>query len=445
MAWQEGKTLSNGRYIINKKLGEGGFGITYLAKDTRNNNDVAIKTLNDDLRNRSDFMKLQEDFKKEAERLRRCTHPHIVKIHDLFLEENLFSIFSRFLGINPKLYIVMEYISEENLKNVISKRGALPEAEALKYIQQIGNALKIVHEQGLLHRDIKPENIMLRKDKSAVLIDFGIAREFLPDITLKHTVMCTPFYAPPEQFNSEAKRDAYTDIYALAATLYVLLVGRIPEGWTRLQPPKSLNPSISNQVNKAILKGMESKPEDRPKSVQEWLQMLPKEVRLTEPEVRPAEVNLWIWLPLYFVFWLIGSLVYTSILPISKEPYFGASSVEKGYNTLLLSAFLIAIVRPYSSRKKALISVLIISCFLGIISELITIFSNNFYDSWFIVLKHIILLCFACTLAFGVPSAIASSAKIGLRLHFNGFVIFLIVMAFSLLGIASNWLIHIWI
>jgi len=169
----------------------------------------------------------------------------------------------------------------EDLASQVVSRGALPEAEALRYIQQIGEALAVVHNNSLLHRDVKPQNIMLRSGKSeAVLIDFGIAREFTPNLTQTHTQMLSDGFAPIEQYDKRSKRGAYTDVYALAATLYSLLTGEVPTLapiraiGTPLEPPQQINSSISDRVNQSILKGMEVKPEDRPPSIQEWLALL---------------------------------------------------------------------------------------------------------------------------------------------------------------------------
>lgn len=263
MVWTPGQVLQDGKYTIEKKLGQGGFGITYLAKDKKDNL-VVIKTLKDTDQDSPDFDKCQQDFVNEALRLKGCQNPHIVKVYELIKEGDLWGM-------------VMEYIEGQDLGSL----GKLPESEALLYIRQIGEALTAVHKNGLLHRDVKPDNIMVRAGKSqAVLIDFGIAREFTPDVTQTHTALWTPFYASPEQYNPRARRGAYTDVYGLAATLYKLLTGQEPEAAISrvmgcpLAPPNQLNPIISNVVNQAILRGLELNPENRPQSVQEWLQLL---------------------------------------------------------------------------------------------------------------------------------------------------------------------------
>lgn len=267
MAWVLGQQLQSGKYTIEKELGEGGFGITYLARDNHGRY-IVIKTLNDQVQRRSDFAKFQQDFLNEAIKLAKCSHPHIVKIDEVIYE-------------NPLWCIVMEYIAGEDLASRINNQGVLSEAEALRYIQQIGEALIVVHNNGLLHRDLKPQNIMLRSGNSeAVLIDFGIAREFTPNLTQTHTQIFSDGFAPIEQYDKRVKRGAYTDVYALAATLYSVLTGEVPALapiraiGTLLEEPKKINSSISDRVNQAILKGMEVKPEERPQSVKEWLSLI---------------------------------------------------------------------------------------------------------------------------------------------------------------------------
>ena len=271
MVWTDGQTLFGDRYIIEKRLGEGGIGITYLARNKRGELRV-IKTLREQILNHPAWIprqaKLRQDFRDEALRLALCRHPHIVQIENVFDEGNL-----------P--CIAMEYIEGEDLDHRIFRIGVLSEAEALQYIRQIGDALTEIHERGLLHRDLKPNNIMLRAGKSeAVLIDFGIAREFIPNAIQTHTENLTPGYAPPEQYIPNTERGEYIDVYALSATLYTLLTAEVPmPAPARLQniplaPPQQSNPKISDRVNEAIMRGMALNQKYRPQSVQEWLDLL---------------------------------------------------------------------------------------------------------------------------------------------------------------------------
>ncbi|NEQ63945.1 MAG: protein kinase [Symploca sp. SIO2D2] len=267
MVWQAGQKLQSGKYKIEKELGQGGFGITYLVKD-KQGNQLVVKTLNDYLRRQLDFAKFEQDFLNEALRLAKFRHPHIVRVDEVIQE-------------GDRWCMVMEYIDGEDLAHLVWQQGVLSESEALRYMQQLGEALTMVHNHGLLHRDLKPLNIMVRKNLlDAVLIDFGIAREFSPNLTQTHTQSLSDGFAPIEQYDWRAKRGAYTDVYALAATLYALLTGEMPipspvrAFGTNLVFPQKLNNNISDRVNRAILEGMAMKPEDRPQSVKEWLAML---------------------------------------------------------------------------------------------------------------------------------------------------------------------------
>jgi WD40 repeat protein/tRNA A-37 threonylcarbamoyl transferase component Bud32 len=270
MVWNPGQPLFGGRYFIERKLGEGGVGITYLARNQSNQLRV-IKTLKEEILNDRAWKphreKLRQDFRSEAVRLAVCRHPHVVQIENIFDEYDL-----------PCM--VMEYIEGDDLGQILKFRGILSETEALLYIRQISEALIVIHAKGLLHRDIKPRNIMIRTGKlEAVLIDFGIAREFVPGLIQRHTVYRTPGFAPPEQYQLEAPRGEYIDVYGLAATLYTLLTGIIPTSADQrdrnisLEAPITLNPSISASVNQAIMHGMSMQPQYRPQSVREWLDL----------------------------------------------------------------------------------------------------------------------------------------------------------------------------
>jgi serine/threonine protein kinase len=274
MGWKRGKKLYGDRYIIEQELGKGGTGITYLAK-TKKGKLVVIKTLKDEILNDPYFTefanKYQNEFRDEALRLALCRHPHIVQIENVFNEGNL-----------P--CIAMEYLGGENLSDRVKEAGPLPETEALTYIWQIGEAVMAIHDKGLLHRDVKPRNIIVRPSQNgeteAVLIDFGIAREFIPELAMTHTAAGSNGFAPIEQYAEKAPRGEYTDIYSLAGTLYYLLTAEVPiPAPTRaakiaLNPPEEFNPKISDRVRAAIVKGMEFEPEKRPQSIQDWLELL---------------------------------------------------------------------------------------------------------------------------------------------------------------------------
>ena len=160
-----GRTLQSGKYTLEQELGRGGFGVTFKATHRYLGQTVVIKTLNEALQQHPDFDKFQRQFQDEARRLASCVHPNIVRVSDFFIEDRL-----------P--YMVMDYIPGPTLDTVVFQ-GPLPEATAIHYIRQIGAALQLVHQNGLLHRDVKPQNIILRQGtEEVVLIDFGIAREY---------------------------------------------------------------------------------------------------------------------------------------------------------------------------------------------------------------------------------------------------------------------------
>ncbi|HEY9811003.1 MAG TPA: serine/threonine-protein kinase [Halomicronema sp.] len=281
MNWETGHILQSGKYIIEKVIGKGGFGITYLAKEADTGSFVAIKTLNDKVRKRVDFIQCQQDFLNEALRLAKCSHPYIVEVRELIFED-------------PLWCVVMEYIKGIDLASLIQEEGTLSESEALRYIGQIGQALTFVHYQGVLHRDVKPLNILVTKNRSeARLIDFGLARGFTPNLTQVHTEYTSEGFSPVEQYDKRALRGAYTDVYGLAATLYGILTGKAPQAALKrdrsfskyqkdlLIPPKELNPLISDQVNNAIIEGMALEPQNRPHSIPVWLKLLGLDISFT--------------------------------------------------------------------------------------------------------------------------------------------------------------------
>lgn len=263
-----GQTISNGKYTLQEEIGRGGFGITFKAVHHFLDQTVVIKTLNEALKAEKNFADFQRKFQDEARRLATCIHPNIVRVSDFFVE-------------NDRAYMVMDYIPGQTLEDLVFPDRPLPEAIAIRYIHQIGSALEVVHRNGLLHRDIKPQNIILHeKTQEAILIDFGIAREFTPNQTQTHTQMMSVGYAPIEQYFAQEKRSPASDVYGLAATLYALVTARIPTAsilrdHEQMPEPRELEPSISPGVNQAILRGMAMNASDRPATIAQWLELLP--------------------------------------------------------------------------------------------------------------------------------------------------------------------------
>ncbi|NEO31606.1 MAG: protein kinase [Symploca sp. SIO3C6] len=273
-----GKTLQGGKYTLEQELGRGGFGVTYKAIHHYLGQVVVIKTLNESLHQHPEFERFRRQFQDEARRLALCIHPNIVRVSDFFVEAGL-----------P--FMVMDYIPGQDLQELVFPEKPLSEKNAINYIQQIGEALKVVHQKGLLHRDIKPANIIRRQGTDeVVLIDFGIAREFTPNSTQTHTGMVSEGYAPIEQYLPKEKRTPATDVYGLAATLYALLTAQVPvpSALRNRQPltaPRQLQPQLSAALSQAVMRGMAVDAHFRPETVDEWLSLLP------EPQVEPTSSN----------------------------------------------------------------------------------------------------------------------------------------------------------
>ncbi|MBW4552356.1 MAG: serine/threonine protein kinase [Aphanocapsa sp. GSE-SYN-MK-11-07L] len=278
-----GATLQGGKYRLDQLLNQGGFGVTYRATHTLLHQVVVIKTLNAGLHNQKDFDQLQERFIAEARCLAKFQHTNIVRVIDFFGEQGL-----------P--FIVMDYIPGQTLAE-LADRNPLSETQAIHYIRQVGAALQLIHEQGLLHRDVKPENIILREaTDSVVLIDFGIARAFTPGVAETNTGLLSAGYAPIEQYLPRHSWTPATDIYALAATLYALLAGKPPVASALrdripLEDLRQLNPQVSAGVQDAILQGMAMEASQRPQTIASWLALLtPAHPRSTGPNRTGATV-----------------------------------------------------------------------------------------------------------------------------------------------------------
>ena len=279
-----GDNLQGGKYRIEKVLGQGGFGITYLAIQGGLERTVAIKEFfmreaccrASDSRgvtlgtegNRETVDRYRQKFLKEARSIARLNHPHIVRIIDVFEE-------------NGTAYYVMEYVAGGSLSDRGGRQGALSEPEATRYIRQVADALTYIHTQRMTHLDVKPANIMLTDKDEAVLIDFGLAKQY--DSATGHQTSSTPVgisegYAPLEQYmqGGVGEFSPETDIYALGATYYKLLTGQTPpsassvnEDGLPLEPLKSRG--VTPQVITAITHAMEGRRRDRPKTVAEFL------------------------------------------------------------------------------------------------------------------------------------------------------------------------------
>lgn len=280
--------LQNGKYIIEQTIGQGGFGITYLARHALFGR-VALKEL---------FLNhtAQLFCTRQGENVfPKFSTAHFDSFKSKFLEEaRTLAKFKGVVGIvkvldyfeeNGTAYLAMEYIHGQTLQHLVEtqkvqQKTFLSETVALQIIRQIAEALDIVHQQGVLHRDIKPANVLINEQhQQATLIDFGIARSFIENDKIGQTAFYSEGFSAPELKLVNLPKGPYTDVYSLGATLYYCLTGQpAPSADERqmqgLKSPKYLNPAISKTTNEAILQAIQLRPSDRPATIAVFLGML---------------------------------------------------------------------------------------------------------------------------------------------------------------------------
>jgi formylglycine-generating enzyme required for sulfatase activity/tRNA A-37 threonylcarbamoyl transferase component Bud32 len=288
MAWTPGHPLKKRPFVVDCVLGEGGFGITYKVHHQFLDQDFVIKTPNARLINDPDYQKYLNRFIKEGQIVAKICHdphPHIVRVTDLFEEAGIHCL-------------VMDYVPGESLWKYVQNQGALSEAQAVRYIRQIGDALRVVHQGGLVHRDATPLNIMVRSPEKAVLIDFGIAKGLIPTTSTTTDKAGNRGFAPYEQM-VRGSRKITVDVYTLAASLYYAVTGQRPmDSFSRklddaeLVPPQQIISGLSDATNQAILSGMALEAKNRPQSIEAWLGLLTFEppiiLSVTSPSVESS-------------------------------------------------------------------------------------------------------------------------------------------------------------
>ena len=277
-------TVLEGKYLIGRTLGRGGFGITYIGCHLQLAKRAAIKeyfpekvagrsSQSSEVRPRTDgesqrvFQVGLRQFNEEARQIVRFSHPNIVRATDFF-------------EVNGTAYLVMDYVDGMSLEEYLGKGGRIDEGLALQIMIPVLDGLREVHKAGILHRDIKPNNIYLTERGNVILLDFGSARQVLGEETRSLSVMLTPGYAPQEQYSRYGHQGPWTDVYACGAVLYRCLTGHPPpDVMDRINPddpPTFRRPSsfpgvqVSPRVEGAILDALRVDPKQRPQSIEEF-------------------------------------------------------------------------------------------------------------------------------------------------------------------------------
>ena len=268
---KQGTLLQGGKYVIKRVLGQGGFGITYLAEQVSLGREVAIKEF---------FMKdgcmrdgqtggvtvpstgaaarveqFRKKFFKEARSLASLDHPHIISVIEVFEE-------------NGTVYYSMPYMSNGSLKSLVQKKGPLSESEALHFVSQVASALQYMHDRRMCHYDVKPDNILIDNRNNAMLIDFGISKNYDADgkETSNTPIGISEGYAPIEQYQGLSGFSPASDVYALGATLYYLLMGVTPPFAAHLSQGAKLtiDSTVSDKTKSLITSAMQIRADSRP-------------------------------------------------------------------------------------------------------------------------------------------------------------------------------------
>ncbi len=294
---QEGSQVSIGesigKYEIRSQLGTGGMGAVYLAFDPLIEREVALKVLSPEVGNSS--VALQR-FLGEARAIGRLNHPHVVSIYDIG-------------QWNGQYYIVMELLSGGSVADRVDRGGGLPWRDACRVVSEAARGLAAAHAAGMIHRDIKPENLMLSRDGSVKVVDFGLSKlldsshDPQQAITKAGQILGTPQYMSPEQFES-AETDARTDIYSLGGTLFRLLTARFPYDdcrsivqvmtahLTKAPPvPTLLDAKIPAACDRIVARAMAKNPSDRYQTAAELAKDLESLLHSAETPMNCAKVS----------------------------------------------------------------------------------------------------------------------------------------------------------
>jgi serine/threonine-protein kinase len=246
------------RYSITRVIKAGGQGAVYEGID-QHGMVYAIKEMHDHFTDPQERQDALRYFNAEAELLQSLSHPRIPRVFSHFTDEG-------------GHYLTMELVQGEDLEEIIEREGVIPEPQVLFWADQICDVLHYLHTQGLVYRDMKPSNVMIDQDGNVKLVDFGIAKVFVPN--QRGTLIGTPGYSPPEQYQGLVT--VASDIYALGATLHHMLTGSDPTQQTPFSfaPVRNLNVKVSQRTSEAIDRALQMRPEDRFNTVVEFRSML---------------------------------------------------------------------------------------------------------------------------------------------------------------------------
>jgi serine/threonine-protein kinase len=274
------QSVLNNRYIVLIKIAQGGMSAIYKAVDKKKPGVTwVIKEMSETTITPGERTETVEAFRREAVMQRTLKHPNLVKVMDVFRDQD-----------KGRWYMVMEFIEGKTLLEIMQETpGNLPERRVLGWAAQICDVLRYLHTQDppIIYRDMKPGNVMEQSSNGVCkVIDFGIARFWKPGRTKDTLILGTPGYAPPEQYG-KGQTKATADVYALGATLHHLLSGRDPESKPFKFPPvRQLNPRISSRTETVIQKATQIKPADRYQTIAEMKAAL---IPQTTQAARPAD------------------------------------------------------------------------------------------------------------------------------------------------------------
>jgi eukaryotic-like serine/threonine-protein kinase len=319
-------SLFANRYLIEKRIGEGGMGTVFKATDRMLDISVAIKALNRELvSNETNLNRL----KREVILARKVAHPNVCRLYDI----------GEAGGVH---YVSMEFVEGQTLSEILHRQGSLPEQQAIGIMRQVLTALSAAHSQGIVHRDLKPQNIMIDRTGRAMMMDFGISFSAeAGHLTQTGMMVGTPRYMAPEQFKEQGS-DQRSDLYSAGIILYEIVTGRVPFDartpasmmYAHLNTPPP-RPSqfchVSPQLESIILKALEKDPSKRFQSTQEFMSAfdqpiipvapppVPLEPELIQEYVEPESKSYVGWIAVFF-FLLLGGAAAAYYFLIYRQP-----------------------------------------------------------------------------------------------------------------------------